>query len=137
MKKLERSFNAKIEGRTLKFANADALRKHLELFNDGEEAVVIVKRRVHRRSLRQNAYYWGVVLPVIAKDTGHTTEELHEIYKRMFLPRQVLRYKDREYPIPGSTTEQDSPEFSEYIERIRAEAATLGIVVPNPNEVDF
>ena len=36
------------------------------------------------RSARFNAYYWGVVIKMIADHTGHSTEEVHEAYKKKY-----------------------------------------------------
>lgn len=134
---LKPRFRAKVVEGKLTFRDPPAFYAHLWKFKPEDELVVTVDRPFRQRSLRQNAYYWGVVLRVVAKETGHTEEELHEIYKRMFLPRKVIQYKGKDFPVPGSTTESDSVEFTEYIERVRAEAATLGIQIPNPDQVDF
>ena len=130
-------FRAKVDKGKLTFHDNTALWAYLWKFKPEDELIVTIERPKRQRSLRQNSYYWGVVLKVIASETGHSVEELHEIYKRMFLPRQIIVYKDKEYPIPGSTRESDSLEFSEYIERVRAEAATLGIRIPSPDQIDF
>src|SRR3990167_9114034 len=36
----------------------------------------------NQRSTNQNNYYFGVVLAVISAHTGHSPQELHEIFKR-------------------------------------------------------
>jgi len=137
MSALERTFTAKVKGKSLTFNNPSLYSRHMQLFEDGDNVLVTIKRQSRSRSNRQNAYYWGVVLDIIAKDTGHTPEELHEIYKRMFLKKKIINYKGKEFPVPGTTTDQDTNEFSEYIERIRAEAASMGILVPDPDGAHF
>lgn len=109
---------------------------HLKRFREGAMVAVTVGHHRQQRSLRQNAYYWGAVLPLIAAETGHTAEELHEVFKRMFLPAKVITYGGREMRMPGSTPDTDTKEFTDYLERIRAEAATLGVTVPDPGQVD-
>lgn len=111
-------------------------KEHFQKVIAGMEGQVMVSIESMRsqRTDRQNAWYWGQVLPLIAEFTGHTSEELHEIYKRMFLPKRVVKYKDKEIVMAGSTTTQSISEFGEYIERILAEAASLGVVVPEPRK---
>ena len=98
------------------------------------QVMVSVESMRSQRTDRQNAWYWGQVLPLIAEFTGHTPEELHEIYKRMFLPKRFVKYKDKEFIMAGSTTNQSISEFGEYLEHILAEAAGLGVVVPEPRK---
>jgi hypothetical protein len=134
---LKPKFPAKVAHGKLEFKNPTTLWAHIGKFRPEDELEVTVEKRKLNRSQRQNRYYWGVVLDLIAKETGHTTEELHEIYKRMFLPRKVIEYKKREIPVPTSTTDCDITDFHNYIERVRAEAASMNINVPDPNEIDY
>lgn len=82
------------------------------------------------RSLDQNAYYWGVVLTLIAEHTGYETDELHELFKQRFNPMTVLGDT-----IGGSTKKLGTSGFSAYVERIRRFALTeLQIDIPEPNQ---
>lgn len=82
-----------------------------------------------KRSSEQNAYLW-VLYTAIAKSTGHTPEEIHKALKRKFLPPVIVTIGDEEIAVPGSTTKLEPPEFSDYIERVQAWAASeLGVVV--------
>lgn len=100
--------------------------------NDKKKLVLNVDIERAHRSLDQNAYLWGVVYREVAIHTGHTEEELHRIFKRMFLPPKFILWKGIQIKTPGSTAELNKPEFGEYIERIRAEVANLGITIPDP-----
>lgn len=102
--------------------------------NDGKD--VMVKRVTGTRSVPQNSYYFGVVLECISRTTGHSATELHEIFKRMFLPPIVTVYRGREIRMPGSTSRLNKSEFSEYVMRISAEAAQMGIEVPKADRDD-
>lgn len=75
-----------------------------------------------RRTTDQNNYMWAMY-EEIAKHTGHTPDEIHEHCKVMFLiPRQIIvNGRTTEY---RSTTKLNTAEMSEYLERIRAWAAT-------------
>ena len=134
---LKAKFPAKVANGKLEFRNPTTLFAHIGRFRPEDELEVTVEKRKLSRSNQQNRYYWGVVLEIISKETGHTTEELHEIYKRMFLPRKLIKYKALEIPVPSSTTDCDISDFHEYIERVRAEAASSGIAIPDPNEVEY
>ena len=102
---------------------------------EGKAVAVKFSRPVSTRSNSQNSYMWGVVLTLIAESTGHTTEEIHDILKSMFLPRKFITLGNREVETRKSTTELDTTEFEQYLERIRAWASSeLSIRIPLPNE---
>ena len=83
-----------------------------------------------QRSSQANRYYWGVVLELISEHSGHTPYELHEIFKRLYLPAQYVTYKGRTFRMAGSTRKCNKQQFSDYIERVIAEGASLGIEIP-------
>lgn len=127
-------FIAKIEKGALTFNNPDAVSAYLRGFSVGQELDVVISKRSRPRSTPQNSWYWGGILPVISRETGHTIEELHEIFKRKFLQRKIVKYRDQNIAMPGSSAECTTMEFSEYIERIRAEAAEMGITIPEAGD---
>jgi|TARA_Y100000034_G_scaffold64432_1_gene77951 hypothetical protein len=129
-------FRGKIEEGKLVLDRNDLFKRAIHVF-EGERVVVTVTKQFNKRSLPQNAYYWGVVLPTISEDTGHTVMELHDIFKGMFLPKRAVKFKDKVYHLMGSTTKLSVGGFVEYIERINAEAGSLGIVIPTPEEAGF
>lgn len=100
------------------------------------EFVLEVKVHRRKRSLAQNAYYWGVVLKVLGQHIGDSAEALHKDMASRFLPH-MIRYPNGEMRIvPGQTSESNTLEFSQYIEKIRNFAqTTLGCYIPEPNEV--
>lgn len=101
--------------------------------NDKKTLLVRIDRETGIRSSNQNNYLWGVVYKVIAEHTGYTENDIHEIMKRKFLPPDFITWKGQEIKIPGSTAKLDKGDsFPEYIERIRAEVASLGIIIPEP-----
>lgn len=114
-----------------------AFETHLASFMDGAHVFVTVDTARPTRSNNQNRYYWGVVLKLIEQHTGHSRKELHEIYKRMFLPPQIIHYMGKDIKLPASSAESDTLEFSTFVDRVRAEAATMGIDIPNPDQVQF
>ena len=108
--------------------DAERFLNYLQTLKDGNYWIEI-KRVSAKRSLQQNNYYW-FCLRIISETSGHTPEELHEIYKRMFLLPQFIKYRGKELKMPNTTTKLNKGEFFEYMERISAEAADMGISLP-------
>lgn len=102
--------------------------------NNGKKLVVDIKRETGRRSGIQNNWLWGVVYKVIADHTGYTENEIHSIMKKKFLPKKFKLWKGQEIEVENSTTGLSKVEFGEYVDRIRAEVASMGVVIPNPEE---
>ena len=107
---------------------------------DGLEVEVSITRRRATRSLAQNAYWWGVCLPLVCQHTGYTVDELHEIAKQMFLPKKLAICDGNgevqgEFVMGGSTRALNKIEFGEFVEKWRQWAAeSLDINIPDPNE---
>lgn len=84
------------------------------------------------RSSAANAYYWGVVLEIIAKHLGEQPEELHDAFKCRFRGREDVTTG---LIIPRSTR-TDSDDFWRYVDDVRHWSHTfLGVYIPEPNEV--
>lgn len=101
-------------------------------FADAKVRLVLEKIR-GVRTKKQNAYYWGVVLELIAEHTGYLAEEVHEVMKSKFL-RQKKVWRGGEITVLRSTSELTSDEFGEYIEQVRAEGAEMQIEIPDPDK---
>jgi len=125
----------------LEFTNKLALSRYLASHQENGYKglyVVEIEKEKSKRSLDQNAYLWGVVYKTIAESTGHTEQEIHEYLKRVCLPPQTVKIMGKEIKLPASTSTLDKGAFGEYIERIRAEVAPLGIVIPEAtNKKEF
>ena len=118
---------------------ADPIRWRARLSRlSGKRVLVTVQREKHARSLKANAYLWGVVYEVLAEWSGHSPEEIHEAMKMTFLPRRQLTIKatGEVMDIPGSTATLDSEAFSDYVSRVKLFAAESGCHVPDPDEVE-
>jgi hypothetical protein len=94
------------------------------------DVVVTVAPIRSNRSLNQLSYLWGIVYPEIAGHTGHTTTELHEIFKRLLLPPRITKFKGREFKMAATTSTLSKSEMAEFITRVIAEAAEMGINIP-------
>lgn len=97
------------------------------------DVLVHIERRKRGRTNAQNAYYWAVVLPEVAPHTGHSIEDLHEVFKAKFLSGKQT-WRGTELRIIRSTTDLTSDEFAEYLSKVILEANELGIQVPQADK---
>lgn len=82
-----------------------------------------------KRSPEQNRLLWAIYTE-IAKETGNDPEMIHEAMKARFLPPVSVRLGDDEISVTGSSAKLDTMEFSQFVEKVTAFAASeLGIVV--------
>lgn len=114
----------------------EAFQKHI-----GKEIEITIKAYRDTRSVQQNRYYWGVCLKLISESTGYTADELHHIFKHKYLidkerARELVDSLIENYLPPRSTTDLDTVEFNEYLEKIKNFASLeLGIYIPEPDEI--
>jgi hypothetical protein len=127
----------RIEGGKLDIRNRADLARALRSMKDGEVLIRIERLRA-TRSQRQNAWYWGVIVQLLAEHTGYTPDEMHEVLKAKFIPKRFAvadgngEIRD-ELVIGGSSAALNTVEFGEYCEAIQQWAASeLGIVIPDP-----
>lgn len=112
--------------------------------NDGSYLVKVEPRK--KRSLSQNSYYWGVVIPIVKdglRDAGYddvkTGEDVHLILKTLFLKKHIPNHKTGEFiEVPGNTSGLTTKEFNEFIESVgKWGAEYLGIALPAPGQQSF
>ena len=123
----------------------------LKRLSGREVEIVIIPRP--KRTLNQNAYYWGTIVYMIwtelkgrglqASDLSTRTGDLlrndvHDFLRSMFAQREKFNIITEEVEIETiSTKNMTSIEFTNYVERIRQWAAEeLGLEIPDPNEQD-
>lgn len=104
-------------------AHRSAMQEALLVWPDGP-VTLTVEREAATRSPQANAYYWAVVVKLLAAHTGYTPNETHDVLKIKFLPKDVAMATGTgqvvaEFVIGGSTTELTSVQFYDYIEQIR------------------
>ena len=127
-------FKGKIKGPKFTLDDRKKFEEYVFGQTDGDYTLTIDKVK-DNRSLRQNAYYFGVVIRIISNETGHTPDETHEILKYYFLKvyndkGEVIRLK--------STKELSTSEFEEYMSKIRMKfASQMDIQIPEPNETIY
>ncbi len=94
------------------------------------------------RSLKANAYMWGVVYPTVqagieeAWGESITLDEVHLLMKKRFLSRPLVDRNTGEQvdEIIGSTSSSDTDQFSEYLNNvIKFCGEQFGVEVPTPD----
>lgn len=101
----------------------------------GKQNIKIQKHR-NKRSNKQNKYYWGIVIAYISNETGFTDKEVHELLKFKFLQTSKVSKQGSVETFIQSTTELDTLEAEEYLDKIRIWALNfLNLPIPLPNEV--
>lgn len=88
-----------------------------------------------KRTKRQNAYYWGVVVKMICEATGDMDKDsVHNGLKHAFLTDEAADLEKGVLAKVRSTTDLNKAEFFEYyIDRIRQWAIeSLGLNIPDP-----
>lgn len=103
---------------------------------NGKRVAVIFRkfREYKQRSLEENNYYWGVIVKMLADETGNDPETIHEVIKYKFLVKE-FELKGRKFTGAASTAGLSTIEFEDLCSRIRMWAsAELSIYLPSPNE---
>lgn len=124
-----RKFKAKVLNGKLVLPSTKLFIENLKNF-EGKEVELIIQRYRKSRTLKQNAYYWGAIIPILADYCGYDDQEIHEALKIKFLSKKGI------IPTVISTTKLNTAQFTDYIERIKRWASIeLNVVVPDPDEI--
>lgn len=139
------TYFAKAENGTLKVTNRKGLVDDL-LRMDGKQLVLTIEKKKNTRSLAQNRYYWGVVVPIVRAgliDAGwerekiNNSEAVHELLKSIFCPKRELINENtgEVLELPPTTTGLSTTGMMEYFADIQRWAMEfLGCTVPDPGE---
>jgi hypothetical protein len=114
----------------IEWSNKKALYEFL-LANEGKEMYAKIDKVKSVRSLDQNSFYWRY-LEIIATETGNNADDLHRIFKGLFLPKRKTTFKGKDYMMSGSTTELSKTEMGEYLDKI---CALTNVPIPDPKLV--
>lgn len=115
----------------LELVDREAFSRAMHHFRRGRVTVRVQMDRGKRTS-QANRYY-RLILGLIADETGHDPDELHEYYKRRFLVARTIEVMGEEIEV-WTTTEENQEAFIAYTEQIRRHALLdLGIETPDPD----
>ena len=106
---------------------------------EGKNVEISIKK-LPRRSIPQNAYYWGVVVSMVGaalRDLGHrlTNDEVHDLLKSKFNSTAICNADGELIGEYGqSTKEMNKAQFMDYLAAIQEFSATyLGVIIPDPD----
>lgn len=105
------------------------------LLRNGDYTVEI-KRKTKPRTIPQNSLMW-MWYTCMAESTGQDKEDFHDYYRAKFLKRHVM-VKGCPYTVIGSTTKLTTEQMTDFLERVKADAASeFGITLPLPEDQNF
>ena len=132
---------AKVENGVIPYNESRNIGAYIKA-NEGKTLEITIKQYRNTRTCRQNAYYWGVVIPYI-KEWFQTThgityhpDELHHALKMEVgkMTKAIILPNNSIHIIVDSTTRLSTVQFEEYLETLRVWCAEQGLVIPMPNE---
>lgn len=108
----------------------------------GKQVSVKIAPFVKKRSSPQNAFWWGVVIPIIRQmflDAGNavSAEETHKfLVLHVWKHTKVLQLPDGEIiEVPNTSTNLSTTKWEEKITITRAWASEFDVIIPVPNEI--
>jgi hypothetical protein len=110
----------------------------------GKIVNVTVAQQEKIRSLKQNAFYWGFVIPPIRKrliEAGNmmTPKQVHELIRQSvadsIFAMTIILPNGQPRIIYRSSTELTTTEWEDFVTLVRAWAGQWDIIIPFPNEV--
>jgi hypothetical protein len=121
--------------------NRNEILKAIKQF-EGKTIMLKLSILSKKRSLEQNSYYWGVIIPItknaISESWGEVwnTEKTHEFLKSKFLFYEKVNQETSEIiKVPKSTTENTTTEQEVYYFEIREFLKEwFNVDCPLPNE---
>lgn len=94
------------------------------------------------RSDNQNAALWAVAYPPLRDATGHTLDELHEMFCKSFFGTREIEFNGMtlDKPLRTTTTDEngkrdvvDKRTFADFYDHVQQKAAEIGVFVPDPD----
>jgi len=135
-------FEAHVVDKKMKMLDYEkaAVVRWVATFQNGTKLDVVIRKQKAKRTNDQNAYYWGVVIPILSDYFGHDNpEDMHEDLKQEFNPIESKVKPGTK--IGGTTTKLSTVDFfsaeTSYVERIcRWAVMEHGLYVPPPKKVE-
>ena len=139
---MELQFNCYKKSGRLYIRNKALFDAEVQNLSEGKEYTLILKSKKKQRSIPQNRYYFGVVVPIVfhaLRDAGFneikTKEDAHDILKLKFLKTTINSESGEFIERIKSTTELSTSQFMDFIAELQIWASEfLGVNIPSPNE---
>lgn len=122
----------------LELLEVEKIRRRVYLLGmAGKEVEIVIKVQRERRSTKQNAWWWGIAIPLVANELGydkHEHDKLHYALVSLCFGTTVDAVTKQEIPNVRSS-HLTTVQFSELMEwAVRWAASEHGIVIPLPKE---
>ncbi len=126
---------ARIESGALKVSGRKFFAAAMKSLPDGPYDLILQPFEETRRG-RQNRWLWAVCYKEIAKETGYSVDDVHDLMKLRHNAGTVVDPSTgEEVKIGKTTTKLNVQEFSDYIEAVMLDGAEwCGISWPEPRE---
>ena len=106
---------------------------------DHPNAKYRIERLVKKRSLQQNRFFW-LYLELIERETGNTTDAMHDYVKKYLTPKKEVSIKilkgDKWVRMRGvtgkGTSELTKLEMGDVLDKLSADT---GVTIPDPREL--
>lgn len=104
-------------------------------FKTGEKVIGVFRKPYKKHTDAQRAYLFGVVYDAIAQHTGHTKEDLHDLFMREFFNEDIVEVGGIQKSKRKSLTEVTKKEGKNYIDwLVQFAAEQLNVTVPEPSK---
>jgi hypothetical protein len=103
----------------------------------GCDVDITVRKHRNQRSLAQNAWWWGVAIPLIAEGLGYDQHEHEDVHYALVAKCFGTHHDEKlQQELPNKrSSDLTTDEFSTLMEwGVRFAATEFGIVVPLPDE---
>lgn len=105
----------------------------------GKDVDIVIKVQRNRRSQKQNRWWWGIAIPLIAQELGyekHEHEAVHYALVAKCFGTRFDRVLNQEIPNVRSS-HLTTVQFAELMEwAVRWAAQEYALIVPLPNEAE-
>jgi len=104
---------------------------------EGKEVEFTISVKTKKKTYNQLKYYWGVIVAIIAKETGNAPDVVHQYLKRTYLSKIINILDDGRMVQLDSIIKITTKQMSDYLDMIIVGEAEKGIILPYPNEVEL
>jgi hypothetical protein len=121
--------------------NRNTVLEAIKSFN-GSDVVITIDKVKKKRSNNQNAFYWGVLIPLMQQGAKHTwgeswsVDKAHKHLSKLFVFHESVNIKTGLITqTPKSTTELTTTDWEVYVTEIRIYLLeNFDIDAPEPNQ---
>jgi hypothetical protein len=104
----------------------------------GKRVEFVIRKPKSRRSTEQNAWWWGIAVPMIAEHLGYERNEHDQVHYALVSKCFGVEHDPRLGEVPHKRSSKLTvQEFSELMEwAVRVSAQEFGVLLPLPSEAE-